>query len=102
MYGFRMLSRGKHPVYGLPFEGDVLNRLQDEWNDSPHGERRKRLRKVFQRDLGMLLTGQASWCVDRAPTTTRKVLWLYNWTTLGDSIMDLSARSSIELAPASW
>ena len=95
MYGIRMMLRGRHPVYGLPFEGDVPNRLQVEWNDASAQERRRRLRKVFQRDLGLLLGGQAGLCVDRAPKAMRKVLWFYNWTTLGDSIMDLSARGSI-------
>jgi hypothetical protein len=95
MYAIRMMLRGKHPVHGLPFDGDVPNRLRDEWNAMPRSARLQRLRKIVQRDLVMLATGQAWRCVERAPAGTHKVLWIYNWTTLGDSIMDLAARFSV-------
>lgn len=95
MYGLRMLLRGKHPIHGLPFPGPVPNRLREEWEAMPRRDRSRRLRKVFQRDLAILATGQAGLCVERVPLAARKVLWLYNWTTLGDSIMDLAARFSV-------
>lgn len=95
MYAIRMMLRRKHPVHGLPFDGDVPNRLREEWNAMPGSARLQRLRKIVQRDLVVLATGQARRCVERAPAGTRKVLWIYNWTTLGDSIMDLAARFSV-------
>ncbi len=95
MYAIRMMLRGKHPIHGLPFDGDVPNRLRDEWKAMPRLARFQRLRKALQRDLHMLVAGQAGLCVERAPPGTRKVLWIYNWTTLGDSIMDLSARFGV-------
>src|ERR1700690_2849640 len=95
MYAIRMMLRGKHPIHGLPFDGDVPNRLRDEWKAMPLRARFQRLRKALQRDLGMLAAGQAGLCVERAPAGTRKVLWIYNWTTLGDSIMDLPARFGV-------
>ncbi len=90
-----MMLRGKHPVHGLPFDGGVPNRLREEWLAMPRPARFRRMRKVLQRDLLMLATGQASACLDRVPRGARKVLWIYNWTTLGDSIMDLSARFGV-------
>ncbi len=95
MYAIRMMLRGKHPVHGLPFDGSILHRLGEEWRAMPFFRRARRLRKALQRDLGMLASGQARLCVERAPPGVRRVLWVYNWTTLGDSIMDLAARFSI-------
>ena len=96
MYAFRMMLRGRHPIHGLPFDrGDVPNRLHDEWRAMPLRARFSRLRRALQRDLLMLAIGQSGLCVERVPPGTRKVLWVYNWTTLGDAIMDLSARFAV-------
>ncbi len=95
MHGIRLLRAGKHPVYGLPFSGSVHNRLKEEWHAKLLRRRYQVLRKAFQRDLGILLSGQSRLCLERVPKGARKVLWLFNWTTLGDSVMDLAARDSI-------
>ncbi len=98
MHGIRMWRRGRHPVHGLPFEAVVPNQLGDEWRAMALARRFGSMRKVLQRDLLMLGIGQAGLCVERVPDGTRKVLWFYNWSTLGDSVMDLSARFSIPAA----
>jgi hypothetical protein len=95
MHAIRMMLSGKHPIHGLPFDGEVPNRLRQEWTAMSRRARFQRVRKALQRDLLVLATGQAGRCVDRAPPGVLKVLWIYNWTTLGDSIMDLSARFSV-------
>ena len=95
MYGIRMLRGGKHPIHGLPFSGSVHNRLKEEWRAKLFRRRWRMMRKALQRDLGMFLSGQSGLCVERAPAAAQKVLWLFNWTTLGDSVMDLAARDSI-------
>ena len=95
MHGIRLLRAGKHPIYGLPFSGNVNNRLKEEWHAKLLRRRYRMLRKAFQRELGILLSGQSGLCLERAPKAATKVLWLFNWTTLGDSVMDLAARGSI-------
>ena len=91
-----MRLKGKHPIHGLPFDaGEVASRMDEEFRALPRGKRWQLMRKVVQREALMLATGQAWLCRDRAPREVLKLLWIYNWTTLGDSIMDLTARFSL-------
>lgn len=95
MHAWRMWRRGRHPAYGLPFDDGVPNELAAEWAELPAWARRSRLRHAMQRDLALLLTGQSKMCVDRVSSAPKKLLWIFNWTTLGDAVMDLAARASI-------
>jgi hypothetical protein len=95
MHAWRMWRRGRHPVHSLPFEAAVPNELAAEWAALPAPARRSRLRHALQRDLALMLAGQSGCCVDRAATMPHKLLWIFNWTTIGDALMDLAARASI-------
>ncbi|CAE6718564.1 hypothetical protein R75461_01393 [Paraburkholderia nemoris] len=44
----------------------------------------------------MLLSGQQLLIADAAPRKVKKLLWYYDWATIGDSIMDLSQRLLID------
>ena len=61
------------------------------------GRRLNRLRRAAL----LLATGQRFLLVDRPRQLPRRVLWYYDWETLGDAVMDLSQRvlidASIEL-----
>jgi hypothetical protein len=50
----------------------------------------------IKRSVLMLLTGQQLLIANDAPQKVRKLLWYYDWATIGDSIMDLSQRSLID------
>jgi hypothetical protein len=50
----------------------------------------------IKRNALMLLSGQQLLIASDAPQTTRKLLWYYDWATIGDSIMDLSQRFLID------
>jgi len=95
MHAWRMWRRGRHPAYGLPFDAEVPNELAAEWAELSAPARRSRLRHAMQRDLALLLAGQSQMCVDRVSSPPNKLLWIFNWTTLGDAVMDLAARASI-------
>ncbi|RKE26239.1 glycosyl transferase family 9 (putative heptosyltransferase) [Paraburkholderia sp. BL23I1N1] len=44
----------------------------------------------------MLLSGQQLLIANAAPQKARKILWYYDWATIGDAIMDLSQRFLID------
>lgn len=50
----------------------------------------------IKRNALMLLSGQQLLIASDAPQTTRKLLWYYDWATIGDAIMDLSQRFLID------
>ncbi|MEX3941243.1 glycosyltransferase family 9 protein [Paraburkholderia sp. BR10937] len=47
---------------------------------------------TIKRAALMVMSGQQFLMTETAPRNTRKVLWYYDWGTIGDSIMDLSQR----------
>jgi hypothetical protein len=51
---------------------------------------------VIKRTALMLLSGQQLLIANDAPQEVRKLLWYYDWATIGDSIMDLSQRFLID------
>lgn len=88
--GFR-----RHPIHGLPFDAPVRNTLRQEYERMPRGKRAALLRKALQRELLLWLTGQSRRRVACAQAQAQRVLWIYNWTTLGDSLMDLAVRQAL-------
>jgi len=85
----------RHPIYGLPFDAALTNELELEYRRLPPGRRASALRKVVQRELLLRLTGQAGRRVARVPAQARRMLWIYTWTTVGDSLMDLAVRAHL-------
>ena len=85
----------RHPIHGLPFDAPIRNELRFEYERLPWSQRAGLLRKVAQRELLLLLTGQTWRRVSRAPTLTRRVLWIYQWGTIGDALMDLAVRRAL-------
>lgn len=81
-----------HLIYNATGQGDTLNNLRGEYFEIPSALRRKWIRKAVQRELTLWLTGQKLLQRDRIPEGPIKLLWFYDWNTLGDSIMDLSQR----------
>lgn len=79
-----------HPVYGLPFDAPLANELEREYRQMPFGLRTTVMRKVVQRELLLRVCGQARLRVARVPRQARRMLWLYTWTTVGDSLLDLA------------
>ncbi|WP_028311022.1 glycosyltransferase family 9 protein [Derxia gummosa] len=65
--------------------------------DREHAARPRRLRinlarRLVLRDLGEILSGRFGRRCMRIGPEVRRVLWVYGWTTIGDSVMDLAAR----------
>ncbi len=85
----------RHPIHGLPFDSPIRNRLRFEYERLPLRDRAAALRKVAQREAYLLLLGQTGRRVARAPQATSRMLWVYNWTTIGDSLMDLAVRRAV-------
>jgi len=85
----------RHPIHGLPFDAPIRNELRFEYERMPWSQRAGLLRKVTQRELLLLLTGQIWRRVARAPALTRRVLWIYTWGTIGDALMDLAVRRAL-------
>lgn len=85
----------KHPIYNAFGAGDYLNNLKGEYYGIHAGLRRKWFVKYLRRALLLAITGQT--CLQKAviPAGTKKILWFYDWNTLGDSIMDLSQRQAL-------
>lgn len=84
-----------HPIYNAFGAGDYLNNLKGEYYGIHAKLRRKWFVKYLRRALLLAITGQT--CLQKAaiPAGTRKILWFYDWNTLGDSIMDLSQRQAL-------
>lgn len=53
------------------------------------------MKKLLSRHALMIASGQQFLTRKSASGTTRKVLWYYDWGTIGDAIMDLSQRFQI-------
>ena len=81
-----------HPIYNAYGAGDYLNNLRGEFYEIPASLRNKWRRKSCQRSLLLAMTGQSWLEQQRIPAGTKRILWFYDWNTLGDSIMDLSQR----------
>lgn len=89
------LAKRKEFKKGLPV-GQRLGRIA--------GFRLRRERKrapssalaVIKRTALMLLSGQQLLIANDAPQKVQKLLWYYDWATIGDSIMDLSQRFLID------
>lgn len=82
----------KHPIYDPLGVGSYMNDLKQEFLDTPLQEKIKQLKHVVERELLLHLTGQKWRQAKRLPAGTQRILWVYDWMTLGDSIMDLSQR----------
>lgn len=63
-------------------------------SDGSRVEWRERIRTLRRRSL-LTLSGQILLQRRQVPEKTRRLLWYYDWSTLGDSIMDLSQRFAI-------
>ncbi|WP_139826188.1 glycosyltransferase family 9 protein [Derxia lacustris] len=71
---------------------DVDGELHAEFRALPWRSRASIVRRLFLRDLAEVLTGHVRWRRARVTQPVRRMLWMYGWTTLGDSVMDLAAR----------
>jgi len=88
-----MATRRRHPIYAMPFDdADVANALEEEYRERSPGQRFQARRKALARDLMLRFNGQARRHVQTVPASTRRLLWVYTWTTVGDAIMDLAPR----------
>ena len=76
----------------MPFGDEVANALEAEYREQPFGRRLQARRKAWARDAMLLVTGRSRLHRQRVPETTRRLLWIYTWTTVGDAIMDLAPR----------
>ena len=90
---FRSPSRRRHPIHALPFEDSIANALEAEYREQSFGRRFQARRKAFGRAAMLVLGGQSRLHVEEVPHGTRRMLWAYSWTTVGDAIMDLAPRS---------
>jgi hypothetical protein len=88
-----MLRPVAQALTGLPFPDPIPEHLADEFDGWPARRRRMLARKFVQRELLIALSGQGRYRVQAAPAGTKRVLWHYTWTTIGDAIMDLAART---------
>lgn len=81
-----------HPIYDPIGVAGHLNDLRAEYISLSWRQRGKLLKRVFERELLLLVSGQKCLQAKLFPANVKRVLWFYDWTTLGDSIMDLSQR----------
>ena len=91
-----MATHRRHPIYTMPFDdSDVANALEAEYRERSPGQRFQARRKALARELMLRLNGQSRRHVQAMPASTRRLLWVYTWTTVGDAIMDLAPRRLI-------
>lgn len=81
----------------MPFDDAIANDLEAEFREQPFGRRFQARRKALARDAMLAVTGQSRLHLARVPAATRRLLWIYTWTTVGDAILDLAPR---DLVPA--
>lgn len=84
-----------HPIFNAYGAGDYLNNLRGEFYEIPQSLRSKWIRKSLQRTWLLALAGQTCLEKQRIPAGVKRILWFYDWNTLGDSIMDLSQRQHL-------
>lgn len=84
-----------HPIYNAYGAEDYLNNLRGEFNEIPQSLRSKWMRKSRQRAWLLAVTGQTFLEKKQIPVDVKRVLWFYDWNTLGDCIMDLSQRQNL-------
>lgn len=84
-----------HPIFNAYGAGDYLNNLRGEFYEIPQSLRSKWIRKSRQRTWLLAMTGQICLEKQRIPVGVKRILWFYDWNTLGDSIMDLSQRQHL-------
>ncbi len=82
----------RHPIFAMPFDGEVANDLETEYREKSLGRRLQARRKAWARGAMLAVTGRARRHVGAVPPATRRMLWVYTWTTVGDAIMDLAPR----------
>lgn len=85
----------QHPIYNAFGAGDILNNLRGEYYGISAKLRRKWFVKYLRRAFLLTITGQSCLQKSAIPKDARKILWFYDWNTLGDSIMDLSQRQAL-------
>ena len=85
----------RHPIFEMPFDAAVANDLGREFREQSLGRRASILRKVVQRELLLRVTGQARHRVEHVPENVSSMLWIYTWSTVGDSLMDLAVRGHL-------
>lgn len=81
-----------HPIFNAYGAQGYLNNLRGEFNEIPQSLRDKWIRKSRQRKWLLAITGQNFLEKEQIPIGTQRILWFYDWNTVGDSIMDLSQR----------
>lgn len=79
----------------LPFDAPIIHELDIEYLAQPLRRRINDLRKAWQRELGLFATGQAKRRVPSFPDGPLRLLWIYNWSTVGDAVMDLAMRAHL-------
>lgn len=84
--------RWQHPIYNPLGLGNTANNLEAEYRAHPRLRRLKWLKQWVRLKTLLFLSGQYRHFVQHLPTGTRKVLYVYDWGAIGDSIMDLSQR----------
>ena len=83
------------PFFDAPGAHRVQHDLVQEYAQWPARRRRTEQRKAALRHLLLWASGQRALQIQQVSANARHILWHYDWTTLGDSLMDLSARSRI-------
>ncbi|WP_028311021.1 glycosyltransferase family 9 protein [Derxia gummosa] len=80
-------------LYCPPFGAQFANHLESAFHARPPAQRRRDRNKLLRRRLLEACLLRRALRRDTAPEGTRRVLWLYNWPSIGDSLTDLAARS---------
>jgi hypothetical protein len=90
-----LAQRWARDAYSLPFADPVQHSLVQEFESLISSARRRLGWRLLRRKAWVHLSGQGRWLRPTVPSTAKRVLWIYTWTTLGDAIMDLSARHRV-------
>lgn len=86
------LARWAAQGFNLPFAADIPHQLGEELSGLSPNAQHKLGWRIWKRHAWLHLSGHARHLRLQIPTTATKLLWIYTWTTLGDAVMDLSAR----------
>lgn len=90
-----LLARLTAPLHRPPFAAPITEALEAEFAALPAARRRQAIRKLWQREGLLRWTGQAGRRLERVPPDARRILWVTTWTTVGDAVLDLAARSLV-------